>query len=283
MKTVKIKNVKSKQVVEREVDTGTVTAQIIEQMEVKDSQEQEIHGKLSKAFVYHIEKEKTDRATGEKYMQIIEGITITGARELPNYIHKKLSKSPYNFVPQWRYETEKLENGKYTQVVYCKNPKTELETRGQAQWDMNMQFDDRKALSVAKRNALLEHYPTELKLRFLSYCLKNKNVMKLDSATIKKLIPEEKSTEENQLDTAQKAFYAQCKSIGQKWKLHINADELKGWFKKRYKVTHFKDLTVEQARQIWQELYKIGQDKQQTMDVITDAQQMAKEAANEKK
>lgn len=246
-KTIKNKNVRTHKgkvtdlITVEEKDENTITVKLLEYKEMQTA-EQELAGQISDKYCYEYEKNWTDDY-GNKHSTMVRGIRAAGARECIRFT--KIKK--YNFIPKWKYEIKANGDGTFLQIAYCTNPKTGEVTPGQCVFNPTKRFNERIALTIARRNAMLEQIPTEIKVKFVEFCVTKGYVMHVDTNP---QLPENKEAIK-QLDQSMGETAEQGKSktalttilytiIGS---MGIDTKLAGIWLHKKYKVKSLNDLS----------------------------------------
>lgn len=161
-----------------------------------------------------------------------------------------------------------LSNGKVILNVGVKNPKTKAVEYGNCVFDPNSRFDERTALTNAKRYALDKHISVPQRVAFIEYlkAYEPEKVLQITPKEVHAIKPKElttsvtKTPDDAQKDIALKAVFAQVGNIKTKTGVNLDKEKVKQYFKNKSGAVSMRDLSVVELRQVWQELYTIGQD-----------------------
>ena len=311
MKTTKIKKNKSKALITRVVDEGYVVkiADAIENKMILSDLQKRMIDKMG----YQIIKKKPIKDNNGKIMKDVKGNDMYEEQIIEDLSSKayfevaKKDEAQRKTIFKYGMPVRTADDKTINIMIECTDTKLNKSEWGTAtsmkydKWGNYDIFADQKALTKAQRNAVKDLLTFELVQKCFAAWLQAKKILMvtvtegkiliegegekgITAEEIKKEVEplKEKTIGDNKKEMGVKAIFAQIGEINKKWKVKLDSTLVNKYYKKKYGVEHIKELTVEQMKEIWSELFNIGKDNSRTLDLYAVSQEMLKENKDEK-
>lgn len=266
MKEAKMEKKASNKRVKREFEQDQYNQAICVIVEKAEAQllTEEMQGKtVDKLYYSFNSKQKDDKGNFVK----IEGLTFWGYKACAeqaktNKWKPKFGKPDFHDHP----------NGKTTMTIAVTNPRSKETEYGVCTFDSNVRFNERTAATNCKKYGLDKMIPVAQRIAFIGFLkqYRPETQLALDDKGMKALKSKDFTTsstptpDDAKKDIAIKSIFAQIGALEQKHGVKLDKNKTKQYYKCKYGVVSLRDLNIDQMKEVWQDLYDTGRDREKT-------------------